>query len=180
MLRSLRRGLTGPTGQWGTSENVLGVVFDRGPFGTVPMTRAWFGGDLSCCADVAQWYWVSPPALWVLLPEGWLATPFHQVAQQSDGRQLRLGVLLDKRVGRRFRLADLLGGRVGRQLRLADLLGRWVGWQLCLADLLGERVDLSSSGGLFGLLRRVARQAGWSVGRPFGPSSGTQFLDTRQ
>jgi hypothetical protein len=66
MLRSLWPGLTGPTDQWGTSENVLGVVFDRGPFGTVPMTRTWFGGDLSCRSDVAQWYWVSPLALWVL------------------------------------------------------------------------------------------------------------------
>jgi hypothetical protein len=45
----------------GTSENVLMVVFDRGPFGSVPMTRTWFGDSLPCRADIAHWYWVSAP-----------------------------------------------------------------------------------------------------------------------
>jgi hypothetical protein len=78
MVRSLRPG---PISE-GTSEDILGVVFDRRPFDRVPKTRTWFGDGLSCRADVAQWYRVSPPfPCGSAFLEGWSATLFHQVAQ---------------------------------------------------------------------------------------------------
>jgi hypothetical protein len=119
--------------------NVLGVVRARGPFGTLPMTRTWFGDGLSCRADVAQWYWVSPPF------------PCGSACQ---------------RVGRQLHFTELLGIWVGRQLHLADLLDRPVGRQLRLADLLDRRVDRASLGGLLGrLAESLGRRAGWLVGR---------------
>jgi hypothetical protein len=81
MLRSLRPRSVSE----GTSKNVLGVVFDRCPFGRVPMTRTWFGDGLSSRGDVAQWYRVSPP-----FPCG--------SAFQRVGRQLRFTKLLGTRM----------------------------------------------------------------------------------
>ena len=81
MLRSLRPGLTGPIDQRGTSENILGVMFDRDPSALFP----WYGHGLVMVCFIVL----------TLLSGIGLASPFpYGSACQRVGRQLRLAWLL--------------------------------------------------------------------------------------
>jgi hypothetical protein len=106
MLRSLRLGLSDPTGQWG---HVSDIVLDRDY--SVLLPQSGHSSVMSHRADVAD--------------STRLALPFSRGVHLRA--TCRLAGLLDGQVGRQSRLAGLLGGSCWVARRSSP---RWVAWRV--------------------------------------------------